>query len=109
MIELQDRHPYEAITQFIFGWIACLVRGDYDAADRMVDAFEGPARIGDYFAIEDEEGPMQAVDPAEGGWWQLSCLPTEAEDQGVLVEAYVPLARGYRALNACFVFVPSGD
>ena len=111
MIHVQGTHPFEAITAFIIRWIACLVRRDYEGADAMIDQFEGKARIGDYFEIEDDDGPMQAVDPTEDEWWQISFNSTRVldKDKSILVEAYVPLARGYRPLNACFVFVPVAD
>ncbi|MEX1230099.1 MAG: hypothetical protein WEB58_07665 [Planctomycetaceae bacterium] len=109
MIDVRAAHPYEAITRFILAWIECLVRGEYSAADALVDEFEGDSRIGEYFAIEDEDGPMQAVDPRVCEWWQLSFSPCFSADRGVMVEAYVPLARDYRPMKACFVFVPVGD
>jgi hypothetical protein len=106
MIHVQGIHPFEAITAFVIRWIECLVRGDYAAADALIDKFESNARIGDYFEIEDDDGPMQAVDPRDDEWWQISFNSSGVLDKSILVEAYVPLARGYRPLNACFVLVP---
>lgn len=109
MIHLQNRHPYLAITELIFQWIECLLRADYTAADNLVDQFEGDSRIGDYFAITDEIGPMKAVDPHDADWWQISFNPSRRADGAILVEAEVPLARDYRSLRACFIFIPEVD
>ena len=108
MIAINHSHPYETITQFVLNWIGCLVRGDYDAADAMVDEFEDNGRIGDYFSLNEDER-IEAIDPIEDEWWQITFNPSRKSGDSILVEAYVPLSGDYRPFNACFVFVRVAD
>ena len=106
MLEVGQSHPYEAITRHIVEWIACLVRQDFTAANQYIDDFEGDDRIENYLAIEGDDGPIEAIDPTDDEWWQISFNPSHDADGAILVDAYVPLAGEYRPMNACFVFTP---
>lgn len=103
MIEVGKVHPYMAITSFVFDWIACLVRQDYKTANQMFDEFESDSRIEEYFEFECEDGPIRAIDPTEGEWWQIS-FDHDQSDGEILVEASIPLAGEYRSMVACLIF-----
>jgi hypothetical protein len=64
-----------------------------------------------YFFQNPKEEPVQATDPTNCDWWEISFNPrSEPNAKDVLVEAYVPLAGEYRPMVACFDFqaVPNG-